>query len=140
MPEGPEIRRAADRLAKAVVGERLVSAWFAFPALKCFEKSLREAVIESITSHGKALLTRFDNGWTLYSHNQLYGVWRIADAGERPATKRPLRVAPETTRHSILLHSASHGAPPHHSPPAILPAGTRAHDPSHPKPSPAGKE
>src|SRR3546814_10954696 len=74
MPEGPEIRRAADRLAKAVVGERLVSAWFAFPALKRFEKSLREAVIESITPHGKALLTRFDNGWTLYSHNQLYGV------------------------------------------------------------------
>src|SRR3546814_12782706 len=107
MPEGPEIRRAADRLAKAVVGERLVSAWFAFPALKCFEKSLREAVIESITSHGKALLTRFDNGWTLYSHNQLYGVWRIADAGERPDTKRPLRAALETTRTSIPLHSAA---------------------------------
>src|SRR3546814_7441979 len=107
MPEGPEIRRAADRLAKAVVGERLVSAWFAFSALKRFEKSLREAVIESITPHGKALLTRFDNGWTLYSHNQLYGVWRIADAGERPDTKRSLRVALETTRKSILLYSAS---------------------------------
>src|SRR3546814_7550069 len=84
MPEGPEIRRAADGLAKAVVGERLVSAWFAFPALKRFEKSLREAVIESTTPPGKALLTPFAHGWTLYSPNQLYGVWRIPDAGERP--------------------------------------------------------
>src|SRR3546814_3976405 len=84
MPEGPEIRRAADRLAKAVVGERLVSAWFAFPALKRFEKSLREAVIESITPHGQALLPRFTTGWTLYSHNQLYGVWSIDDTGDRP--------------------------------------------------------
>src|SRR3546814_6252083 len=80
MPEGPEIRRAADRLAKAVVGERLVSDWFAFPALNRFEKSLRAAVIKSITPHGKALLTRFENGWTLYRHNQLNVVWRIAAA------------------------------------------------------------
>jgi endonuclease-8 len=107
MPEGPEIRRAADRLAAAMVGKRVASAWFAFPALKHFEKSLPGAVIESITPHGKALLTRFDNGWTLYSHNQLYGVWRIADAGERPDTKRSLRVALETDRKAILLYSAS---------------------------------
>src|SRR3546814_759119 len=107
MPEGPEIRRAADRLAKAVVGERLVSAWFAFPALKRFEKSLREAVIGSVSPHGKAALTRFDNGWTLYSQHQLVGRWRIADAGEGPETKRSLRVALETTRKSILLYSAS---------------------------------
>src|SRR5690606_24697780 len=107
MPEGPEIRRTADRLAKAVVGKRLASAWFAFPTLKHFEKSLPGAVIESITPHGKALWTRFDNGWTLYSHNQLYGVWRIAEAGERPDTRRTLRVVLETTRKAILLYSAS---------------------------------
>lgn len=107
MPEGPEIRRAADRLARAVVGKRLASAWFAFPPLKRFEKSLPGAVIESITPHGKALLTRFDSGWTLYSHNQLYGVWRIAGAGERPDTKRSLRVALEAGRKAILLYSAS---------------------------------
>src|SRR5690606_18317681 len=57
--------------------------------------------------HGKALLTRFDNGWTLYSHNQLYGVWRITKAGQRPDTTRSLRVALETGRSAILLYSAS---------------------------------
>ncbi len=107
MPEGPEIRRTADRLAAAVAGEPLVSAWFAFPALKQHEQTLPGVVVEAIVPHGKALLTRFDNGWTMYSHNQLYGVWQVVDAGERPATTRSLRVALETRRQAILLYSAS---------------------------------
>lgn len=107
MPEGPEIRRAADRLAEAVVGAPLISAWFAFPALKRHEKALRGRRIESIVPHGKALLTRFDHGWTLYSHNQLYGVWTVAAAGARPETSRSLRVALETAERAILLYSAS---------------------------------
>lgn len=107
MPEGPEIRRAADRLAAAVAGERVVSAWFAFPELKRWEKPLRGRRVESITPHGKALLTRFDNGYTLYSHNQLYGVWRIAAPGEREDGTRSLRVALETANAAILLYSAS---------------------------------
>ncbi len=107
MPEGPEIRRAADRLAEAVAGQRLTLAWFAFQELKRWEKPLRATRIESITPHGKALLTRFDNGHTLYSHNQLYGVWRVAAPGERPDSARSLRVALETERAAILLYSAS---------------------------------
>ena len=107
MPEGPEIRRAADRLAQAVAGQRLTHAWFGFPALKRWEQPLRGKRIESITPHGKALLTRFDNDHTLYSHNQLYGVWRVATPGERPDSPRSLRVALETERAAILLYSAS---------------------------------
>lgn len=107
MPEGPEIRRAADQLALAVVGQPLLRAWFAFPALKPFEASLPGATICSILPHGKALLTRFDNGWTLYSHNQLYGVWQVVGSGERPATTRSLRVALETRERAVLLYSAS---------------------------------
>jgi endonuclease VIII len=107
MPEGPEIRRAADRLAEAVVGDPLTSVWFAFPALKRYEEPLRGRRIEAITPHGKALLTRFDNGLTLYSHNQLYGVWRVAAPGERPDGARSLRVALETAKVAILLYSAS---------------------------------
>jgi endonuclease VIII len=107
VPEGPEIRRAADRLADAIVGEPLTSAWFAFSALKPYEADLSGRRIEAIVPHGKALLTRFDHGWTLYSHNQLYGVWKIADAGERPESTRSLRVALETRRSAILLYSAS---------------------------------
>jgi endonuclease-8 len=107
MPEGPEIRRAADRLAAAVVGEPLTLAWFAFPALKRFERLQRGCRITAVVPHGKALLTHFDNGWTLYSHNQLYGVWQVAAAGERPQNSRSLRLALETERSAILLYSAS---------------------------------
>jgi endonuclease-8 len=107
MPEGPEIRRAADALAAAVVGKPLTRAWFWTPALQRHAKGLVGRTIESITPHGKALLTRFDHGWTLYSHNQLYGVWKVAAAGERPDTTRSLRVALETTDRAILLYSAS---------------------------------
>lgn len=107
MPEGPEIRRAADRLTAAVAGEPLVRAWFAFPDLKAFEAGLVGRRIESITSRGKAMLVRFDHGWTMYSHNQLYGVWKVAAPGERPETGRSLRVALETARGAILLYSAS---------------------------------
>lgn len=107
MPEGPEIRRAADRLAAAVVGMPLHRAWFAFPALKSHEASLVGHRIEAITPHGKALLTRFDHGWTLYSHNQLYGVWKIAKSGQHPESTRSLRVALETEHSAILLYSAS---------------------------------
>lgn len=107
MPEGPEIRRAADALAAAVVGKPLARAWFWTPALQRHAKGLVGRTIESITPHGKALLTRFDHGWTLYSHNQLYGVWKVAAAGERPDTTRSLRVALETADRAILLYSAS---------------------------------
>ena len=107
MPEGPEIRRAADALAAAVVGQPLRMIWFAYAELKPYEKALQGRRIEAITPQGKALLTRFDNGLTLYTHNQLYGVWRVAKAGQRPTTSRVLRVALETTEQAILLYSAS---------------------------------
>lgn len=107
MPEGPEIRRAADQLAEAVVGAPLVEAWFAFPELQRHESRLRGQCITAIESRGKALMTHFEHGWTLYSHNQLYGVWKITDAGQRPETRRSLRVALETAQRAILLYSAS---------------------------------
>lgn len=107
MPEGPEIRRAADALAAAVVGKPLTRAWFWTPALQRHARGLVGRTIESIAPHGKALLTRFDHGWTLYSHNQLYGVWKVAESGERPDTTRSLRVALETADRAILLYSAS---------------------------------
>lgn len=107
MPEGPEIRRAADRLAKAVAGKPLTNVWFARDDLKQYEQPLVGQRIESFRPHGKALLTRFEGGLILYSHNQLYGVWKIAAPGARPDTKRSLRAAFDTARKSVLLYSAS---------------------------------
>ena len=107
MPEGPEIRRAADRLAAAAVGKPLRRVWFAFPSLKKFEKPLTGRTIVSIAPRGKALLTRFDNGLTLYTHNQLYGVWRIEAPNDPPHARRSLRLALDTADASLRLYSAS---------------------------------
>lgn len=85
MPEGPEIRRAADKLAAAVIDQPLTAVDFTFPQLKHYRQRLLGERIVAIEPRGKALLTHFSNGLTMYSHNQLYGVWKVAAAGETPA-------------------------------------------------------
>ena len=107
MPEGPEIRRAADKLEAAVLNKALTEVWFAFPELKPFEQALVGQKIERIETRGKALLLHFSNGLTMYSHNQLYGVWRVVNAGETTDTTRVLRVRLQTADKAILLYSAS---------------------------------
>lgn len=108
MPEGPEIRRAADQLVRAVVNKPLTDVWFAFPELQPYQSALIGTQITAIETRGKALLTHFSNGLTLYSHNQLYGVWRVVEAGHEPKeSKRSLRVKLQSTDDTILLYSAS---------------------------------
>lgn len=107
MPEGPEIRRTADRIAAVLAGERLNEVWFGLPRLVRFSEELDGSRVESVESRGKALLIRFDLGLSLYSHNQLYGVWYLRRRGELPNTARSLRVALHTERDSALLYSAS---------------------------------
>ncbi|XWJ90790.1 endonuclease VIII [Phytobacter ursingii] len=107
MPEGPEIRRAADSLEAAIKGKTLTDVWFAFPHLQIFAPMLTGDYIERIETRGKALLTHFSSGMTMYSHNQLYGVWRVVDAGEVTETNRVLRVRLAAKDKAILLYSAS---------------------------------
>lgn len=83
MPEGPEIRRAADKLAAAVIDQPLTAVDFAFPQLKHYRQRLLGERIVAIEPRGKALLTHFSNGLTMYSYNQLYGVWKVTAAGRR---------------------------------------------------------
>jgi endonuclease-8 len=107
VPEGPEIRRAADRLAEVLVGRQIEQAYFAFPELGRFEDRIAGARVTAVDTRGKAMLTRFDNDLTLYSHNQLYGRWFAVERDRLPDTRRSLRVALHTKSHSALLYSAS---------------------------------
>ncbi|EED31801.1 endonuclease VIII [gamma proteobacterium NOR5-3] len=107
MPEGPEIRRAADRIADVLVDRTIEEVVFAFPELQRFGGLLTGQQVLDIETRGKALLTHFDNDYAIYSHNQLYGVWKIAKRGKMPATNRSLRLALHTATHSALLYSAS---------------------------------
>ncbi len=107
MPEGPEIRLAADCIAKVLVGQVVENVHFGLPSLKRFEKRLTGCQVTAIDTRGKAMLTRFANGLTLYSHNQLYGKWFTTRRPNLPRTSRQLRVALHTATHSALLYSAS---------------------------------
>lgn len=107
MPEGPEIRRAADALGKAVVGKAIAEVFFAFDRLKPYAEPLAQQRIYAVQTRGKAILIRFDNHLSIYSHNQLYGVWMIRNAYAFPDTNRQLRLAIHTAQKSALLYSAS---------------------------------
>ena len=107
MPEGPEIRLAADRVAKVLLDQPIVEVSFGLPQLQHFEKRLTGKTVIAVDTRGKAMLTRFDCGLTLYSHNQLYGRWFTIRRPKLPKTSRSLRVALHTPTHSALLYSAS---------------------------------
>ncbi|ARN72932.1 endonuclease VIII [Oceanicoccus sagamiensis] len=107
MPEGPEIRRAADSIEQVLKGQAMAKVQLMQPKLSKHNKTLQGHTVLSVETRGKALLTHFDHGWSLYSHNQLYGRWYIMPRGELPETQRKLRVALHTDDHSALLYSAS---------------------------------
>ena len=107
MPEGPEIRRAADRVARVLVGHAVQEARLHLPALERRGRRLAGRIVTAVDTRGKAMLTRFDNGLTLYSHNQLYGRWYVVKRPGMPVTGRQLRVELHTDTHSALLYSAS---------------------------------
>ncbi len=107
MPEGPEIRRAADQIATVLEGQKLSTVFFGLKPLKPFEAKLQGQTITAIETRGKAILTRFDNGLTLYSHNQLYGRWEVLQPGEVSNSTRQLRIRLDTPLGSALLYSAS---------------------------------
>ena len=83
------------------------AVFFAFDELKPYEARLAGATCTAVETRGKAMLTRFDNALTLYSHNQLYGRWYTGPRGRLPQTNRSLRVALHTAERSALLYSAS---------------------------------
>ena len=107
MPEGPEIRRAADKLAAAIAGQRVTKVFFAFDHLKPYASHLRGETVCHVTARGKAILTRVSNGLTLYTHNQLYGRWLITPDGKYPDSSRQLRLAIHSGARAALLYSAS---------------------------------
>ena len=107
MPEGPEIRLAADKIEAVLKDKPAERIEFGLAPLKRFAKPLTGSTILSLETRGKALLTHFDSGYTIYSHNQLYGVWRVVKRDKLPKTNRQLRLAIHTDQHSALLYSAS---------------------------------
>ena len=107
MPEGPEIRRAADALSDAIKGQSIDHIRLPYHRLRPFGPRLRGQRITAFRTHGKALLTDFDNDWTLYSHNQLYGLWQVARIQDPLLPGRRLRLELGHAKTCIRLYSAT---------------------------------
>ncbi|WP_235937483.1 endonuclease VIII [Marinobacter caseinilyticus] len=112
MPEGPEIRRMVDDISRAVAGQTAEKVMFAFDRLKIFEPLLAGRQVTTVEARGKAVLvflsaTDEDGPWCVYSHNQLYGKWRIGQPGRPPKTNRQLRFAVIGAKKAARLYSAS---------------------------------
>ena len=107
LPEGPEIRLAADRVAAAIEGRIAEEVFFAFDRLKPYERQLSGRRVIEVTTRGKGMLTRFEGGLSVFTHNQLYGRWYVMKAGRWPKTSRQLRFSVVAGGRSALLYSAS---------------------------------
>ena len=88
MPEGDAVWRTADRLRRALDGQRLHRTDFRVPQHATVDLS-GGTVVETV-SRGKHLLTRIDHDrpWTLHTHLKMEGSWRVYRPGER-WTKAP---------------------------------------------------
>ena len=105
MPEGPEIRRAADRISKRIVGQDLESIRSIMPP--DLQEIIGGSQVESVTTRGKAMLIRFDCDLTMYSHNQLYGRWTVNRRSTNLRWGRALRVEFLTQNFAVRLWSAT---------------------------------
>jgi endonuclease-8 len=59
MPEGAEVRRQADRLARVLVGRPLARVWFGLDRLAAHAGDLEAAGVHAVEARGKAFLLRF---------------------------------------------------------------------------------
>lgn len=107
MPEGPEIRRAADRIAAVLEGRRVETVRVGLPRLQKAAAQLQGHRVQAVETRGKAMLVHFEHGLTVYSHNQLYGVWRVVSGLALPESRRSLRLLLQTATDSAILYSAS---------------------------------
>ena len=112
MPEGPEIRRMVDDIQSAVGQCKAEKVFFAFDHFKSFESALAGRQVTAVEARGKAVLVFFsalgdDGPWCVYSHNQLYGQWRMSKADAQPKTGRQLRFAVVGSSKAAWLYSAS---------------------------------
>ena len=107
MPEGPEIRREAAAIGRVLEGRTLVCVDYRVPSLSRRGRGLAGRRVTRVYTRGKAMLIAFDNGVTHYSHNQLYGAWRVRKAADDIEDGRQVRVVLATATHAAVLYSAT---------------------------------
>lgn len=101
MPEGDTLRRTADVLGRALVGEEVARAWSrpVGPQLIRVEGSR----VSAVRNQGKHLLIDFDLGLTLHTHLGMHGSWHRYRPGERWRRPRGSAVAMLETGRTVAV-------------------------------------
>ena len=107
MPEGPEVRRAADRIEKALRGKKIERAELVHTSLEDAGSLIIGSTLLRVDTYGKAFVLVFDSDVAIYVHLQLYGVWKTGRATTQPKTTRSLRLRLESSKSHASLYSAT---------------------------------
>ncbi|MEP0547177.1 MAG: DNA-formamidopyrimidine glycosylase family protein [Rhodothermales bacterium] len=95
MPEGPEVRRAADRLHAALAGKPIEAVGARTKAAKAWLKTHEAEIVgrrvERVTAHGKHLLGEIEGGYFFHSHFLMWGRWLVVDPGDEAVATRDRR-------------------------------------------------
>ncbi len=80
--EGPEVRRIADRLVAALVGQTVVSVDWRHRSSRGAElvSRLEGSEVTGVETYGKHLVVAFSSGVWLRNHMMMTGAWRVGDA------------------------------------------------------------
>ena len=106
MPEGPETKRMADSIGRALIGKEIESVQFLHENLQSLSLNSFSSILD-INSRGKAVVCQLDNGQSIITHNQLYGKWTVNLRKTIPKTGRSLRIEFNTKAYSVRLWSAT---------------------------------
>jgi len=91
--EGPEVRRAADKIAEAILGRSVVDLQCKFIKSVLKEKIIGSTVL-SVDTYGKNIIIHFSSNIYLRNHMMMWGKWRIYSRTEYDSgkAKPPIRV------------------------------------------------
>jgi endonuclease VIII len=93
MPEGPEVRRTADRLDAALAGKQIIAIAARTRAARAWLNEHPHAVqgrrIERVRARGKHLLGWIEGGYFFHAHLMMWGRWEIHPGdGDVPPDRR----------------------------------------------------
>jgi len=107
MPEGPEVRRAADKIERSIKGKIIERVDAPHAAIASIAKNLQGARCVGVDTYGKAFVLRFNRTVAIYVHLQLYGVWKSGKLSRFQSLNRSLRFTLQTSDAYASLYSAT---------------------------------
>jgi endonuclease-8 len=115
MPEGPEVRNAADQIERVLVNKVLTEVHLYYEPLISSHHLLQGYQLLNVQTFGKAFVLYFSSEICIYVHLQLYGVWRTGKNTPKKKNtlqrvkgkNRSIRMRLKSETHYVELYSAT---------------------------------